>query len=333
MVKYRDILATNSSFFSTHASSNLTAVFVGATNGIGLGTLRAFAKHTSGASPTIYIVGRSRKSLDSLTQTIAKLNPSAKLIPVEAPDLTLVKDAQSAANQIAEQAEKIDFLFMSPGYLALHYDESPEGLDRLLTIRYYARIRFLLTLAPLLRKSENPKVVSVLGAGTEGKLFPEDWQLKNHYSLPNAAGAASSMMALFLEEFAKRPENEGIGIVYTFPGLVGGTGLRFEGLPWWAKVLVDWVMAPVMRLFGYSIDEVGERTLYGATCEKLVAKEKRDDGAAKGSDGAIGSGVYLLHSDSNVIPGNKMLTQLREQGMGEKVWEHTIEVFGRIEGA
>ena len=60
MVNYTDVLKNNNSL----QQPSLTAVFVGGTNGIGLGALRAFTKHAE--SPTIYIIGRSQSNLDSL---------------------------------------------------------------------------------------------------------------------------------------------------------------------------------------------------------------------------------------------------------------------------
>ncbi|KAF2710776.1 hypothetical protein K504DRAFT_465839 [Pleomassaria siparia CBS 279.74] len=335
MVKYADILASNASFFTTKAASNLTAVFVGATNGIGLGALRAFLKHTSGASPTVYIVGRSPKNLTTLISTLAPLNTSAKLIPINASDLTLIKDAQKAADDIAASTTVVDYLIMTPGYISFKYDENGEGLDRVQTIRYYSRMRFLVTLASQLRASPSPHVVTVLGGGGESTLWPQDWSLKNHYNIPNAGGAAVSMMTLFLEEFVAQPGNEHVSAAHIAPGLVGGTTLTWANFPAWAKVLVDWVVSPFLNAVGYSIDEAGERVLYAATSSRFPSK-KEDRGLAegeveKGSDGKPGSGVYLVRGNSNVVPGNKTLTGFREEKMGEKVWRHTMEKFEEVE--
>jgi NAD(P)-dependent dehydrogenase (short-subunit alcohol dehydrogenase family) len=335
MVKYTDILTSNSSFFSAKPLSNLTAVFVGATNGIGLGTLRAFVKHTSGASPTIYIVGRSQKNLDTLIASLSAINPSAALIPIIANDLTLIKDAQKAADQIAELAKSgsIDLLIMTPGYISFKYDENGEGLDRVTTIRYYSRMRFLLTLAPLLRKSSSPRVVTVLGGGGESTLWPEDWTLKDHYNIPNAGGAAVSMITLFFEEFVKQPGNEKIGAVHIAPGLVGGTALTFAGFPGWAQPLVNWIVLPLINLFGMTIEESGERVLYAATSPKFPSRKSEavQTEVEKGSDGEFGSGVYLVKGTSDVVPGNKVLKGFKEEKMGERVWKHTLEKFDEVE--
>ncbi|KAK4919209.1 hypothetical protein LTR66_016816, partial [Elasticomyces elasticus] len=70
MVSYKTILASNQSLKSTRP--NLTAAFLGATNGIGLGALRALTAHT--VSPTIYVVGRSLARLEHLFTDLRTLN-------------------------------------------------------------------------------------------------------------------------------------------------------------------------------------------------------------------------------------------------------------------
>ncbi|KAF2471169.1 uncharacterized protein BDR25DRAFT_303289 [Lindgomyces ingoldianus] len=214
----------------------------------------------------------------------------------------------------------------------MYYEPSHEGLDRVQAIRYYSRMQILLTVAPLLQKSSSPRVVTVLGAGKEGQLWADDLYLKDHYSLPNAAGASASMMTLFLEEFQKQPGNAKISFVHLYPGLVGGTGLTIKGLPGWAQVLVDWIATPLMRWFGYSVEEAGERVLYAATSPMFPAKDRQGrEEAERGSDGGKGSGVYLAQGDSTVVPGNKVLSGLREDEMGTKVWDHTNKIFSSVQ--
>ena len=329
MVNYTDVLKNNNSL----QQPNLTAVFVGGTNGIGLGALRAFTKHAE--SPTIYIVGRSQSNLNSLTTSLSTTNKSAKLIPIQVNDLTLVKDASKAASQIAATAPQIDLLVMSPGYLSLRRDESPEGLDRVQAIRFYARMRFVLTLLPLLRKAPAPRVVSVLAGGMEGRLFPDDLLLKDHYSLPAAGDAASSMMTLFLEELARRPGNERVSFVHIYPGIVGGTGLGIKDLGPWATWLLNWTIVPLMRLVGYTMEEAGERVVFAATSDrfKRIAEGENDESGQvqKGSDGKVGSGVYLVQGDSRAVTEGKVLKALKAEGMGQKVYQHTLDELERIE--
>lgn len=53
--------------------------------------------------------------------------------------------------KIAAKEQKLNLLFMTPGYLTLKgRDETAEGLDRKFVLHYYARMRFLVNLLPLL---------------------------------------------------------------------------------------------------------------------------------------------------------------------------------------
>ena len=330
MVSYEDILNNNESL--KVSGSGVTAVFVGATAGIGLGALQALTKHTD--APTIYIVGRSETKLSTIIKELKQLNDTVTFIPIIANDLSLISDAQEAALQIAKQATKIDLLIMSCGYIGMTRDESPEGLDRLTVVRYYARTRFLVTLAPLLRAAPSPRVVSVGGAGNEGPMWADDLKLEHHYSLVNAAGASTSMATLFMEEFAKQPENEKMVLIHTFPGFVGGTGLTMQ-VAWYTRLVIEWIVGPLMKLFGYTPEEAGERVIFAATNGRFrrLKQGMSAEGTLiqKGSNGELGSGVYLVLAKSEVTTENKALKQLKDEGYTKIVWDHTFEEFGKVD--
>lgn len=328
-VPYKDIINSNESL--KVAGSGVTAVFVGATNGIGLGALRALTKHTDG--PTVYIVGRSMPRLETLMTELKALNDTATFIPISAADLGLVRDADAAAKEIAKTASKIDLLIMSPGYAAFYRDESPEGLDRQFAIQYYSRIRFLVTLAPLLRQSPSPRVVSVLSAGNEGQIYEDDWLFKKR-SIAKGLGAPMSMTTLFLEEFAKQPENERMVLSHLYPGWVGDTGFKIYGVPWPLQKFLDWVIVPLGKRIGYTSEEAGERVLFAATSGRYrrLKEGMSAEGSMvqKGVDGRVGSGVYILGAASQTLEANKTLKKLQVAGFAKKVHAHTMEEFERI---
>ena len=328
-VPYADILNNNESL--KVAGSGVTAVFVGATNGIGLGALRALNKHTD--APTIYIVGRSKPKLDTLINGLQKANDTAKFIPIHANDLGLIRDAQKAAEDIATTAKKIDLLIMSPGYAAFYRDESPEGLDRQFCIQYYSRMRFLVTLAPLLCQAPSPRVVSVLSAGNEGQIFEDDFQFKKH-SLMKGFGAPMSMNTLFLQEFAKQPDNERFVLEHIYPGWVGDTGFKVYGVPWPLQKMLEWFVKPLGQWIGYTSEEAGERIIFAATNGRFRRLKNGASAAGsliqKGVDGKVGSGVYIIGAASQTLEANKVLRKLQSEGMARKVYDHTLTEFERI---
>lgn len=61
-----------------------------------------------------------------------------------------------------------------------------------LALHYYSRFAFAQCLAPLLQKSSDPRVLSVLSAGVHSpyKQYKEDTDLVKNFSIKNAADAA-----------------------------------------------------------------------------------------------------------------------------------------------
>ncbi|KAL4768704.1 hypothetical protein BDW60DRAFT_196751 [Aspergillus nidulans var. acristatus] len=98
--------------------------------------------------------------------------------------------------------------------------ETEEGLDKKLSLHYYARMRFISNLLPQLNaapsspstspeapeESKSPglaSVVSVLEAGGEGQLIKDDLSLKSNYSLANARTHAITMTSLSMTKLAQ----------------------------------------------------------------------------------------------------------------------------------
>ncbi|KAK5193243.1 hypothetical protein LTR92_006612 [Exophiala xenobiotica] len=347
MVSLSDILLNNTSLH-TPGSGPIVAL-VGCTSGIGLSTLHAFLKHTS--APTIYLIGRDSSRLTSLIAQVQPLNPSATLHPIVGDDLTLIRDAQHAAEQITSHSQaapppRLDILVMSQGFLSFAStpDFSPEGLDRITSIRYHSRMRILVTLLPLLRRSASPRVLNILGAGKEGALDLSDLGMTKSpgtstYGPLYAAGAAGSMTTLFLEELSKRPGNEKIVFIHLFPGLVAGTGLKVQGpgSSFWVRFLWDYIAKPILSMVSYSFSEAGERVLFAATNGRFrrLPPGTSAEGTLiqQGSDGTQGSGVYTINADSSVIGGggNADLRKLRGMNAGQEVYEYTMAEFRRID--
>lgn len=331
MVAYSKIVAHNEALKST---PNLVAVFVGATQGIGLGTLKAFARHTS--APTAYCVGRSPETLRRIADELKTLNPNGNYIPIECADLTLLKNVDSACQSVTQKTEagarKVDLLCMSAGFMSFSgRHETPEGLDAQMSIAYYSRMRFAQNLLPLLREAPAGRVVSVLSGGSEGQLWADDLELKDHYSVSNVAGATGAMNTFFMEELAKKPENNKVSFVHLLPGFVGDTNIwnKTEHLNAVYRFLLGKVLTPIVAAFiGMTSEQCGERVLFAAT-EKSFGRGTNEE-MAVGSDGSEGVGIYLVHSDSSTVTGPNVLAKMRDEGMGKKVYDHTEGEFRRV---
>jgi hypothetical protein len=207
---------------------------------------------------------------------------------------------------------------------------------------YYARTRFIVNLLSNLKQATGlRRVVSVLAGGHEGPIDVTDFQGKG-MSMLKIRGHIVSMTDMALEKLAEQaPE---VTFINDYPGAVK-TGIGRE-----SNTLMVWIMTMVLMIIGpliyIPIRESGERHLFFATSAKYPPRVRLDaaveDSAgvplsegvevATGTDGKVGSGVYSIHwSGEHAGPKVvKLLAGLREEGMAENVWQHTIGEFDRI---
>ena len=143
-----------------------------------------------------------------------------------------------------------------------------------------------------------------------------------------------------MESLAAQPANSKVVFIHLFPGLVRDTNLF--AAEHWGTVLsfvIGWLVMPLIGpFFCYTSAEVGERVVFAATSGRF-RKLASDGGVSgegtlvsKGSNGKVGSGVYLVQADSSAVEAPKVLKELREQGVGAKLYEHTMDVFGATTG-
>ncbi|KAK8102436.1 hypothetical protein PG984_015582 [Apiospora sp. TS-2023a] len=311
------------------------ALFVGATSGIGLGTLKEFAQHA--AEPRIYIVARNTKKASAIVEDLSNLNPRGKYEIIEK-DVSLIKDAEAVAEFFKSKESTLDLLFLSVGFLTLDGPQyTSEGLEASLTTRYYSRLRITQLLLPLLNQSKSPHVVSVLAGGHEGALKEDDLGLTNpkNFSVASSAIHSSTMGTLTLEKLAA--ENPRISFVHTYPGIVI-TPLFDRMATGITGLIIRYLLAPIIRLFTRSIAEAGQLGLFYATSERysvdggIVSLSEAGSGALKmGTRTNGGQGIFLVGAGGDIVDNEKVLAPLRKKDMERKVWEHTEEVFNSVQ--
>ncbi|KAK2783376.1 hypothetical protein FQN53_009267 [Emmonsiellopsis sp. PD_33] len=202
MVSLSTVRAANQTLKST--LPNPTALFVGGTTGIGQTTLRQLAIHTE--RPNVYIIGRSEPRAIPFLAELKQLNPQGSFKFIEA-DISLIKNVDSACKEIRAKEERLNLLFMTPGGISLSgRRETPEGIDHLFSLRYYARMRFIQNLLPLLSTSttstttpHHARVISIFGGPLSlGPLHTTDLSLKSKstYSILTSASHALTMTSL-----------------------------------------------------------------------------------------------------------------------------------------
>ncbi|KAF1348457.1 putative short-chain dehydrogenases/reductase [Delphinella strobiligena] len=328
MVSLDLVRKSNSSLRST--VPRLVALFVGGTSGIGRSTLRQLALNAD--APTAYIVGRSETKAKPLLTELGQINPRGSFNFIEA-DVSLMSNVDKACESIKKRETALNLLFMTPGGLSLvGRRETSEGLDKLFALRYYARMRFVQNLIPLLEASQPApgRVVSVLGGGFEGDIDINNLDLKRGYNIVSCAMHSVTMTSLAMEHLAA---SHRASFVHVYPGLVG-TNIYTNSFPPPLAAVYNYGMWPLLYPFSVNIDESGQRHLFHSTSARYPANKVHAPSAipnglqaALGSDGTVGSGTYLMNWKGETSAAGKKMQKLREQGVAQKVWDHTTHLL------
>lgn len=131
--------------------------------------VKALASYLDG-NIHLFIVGRNKAAAET---TLASLpRPEGVKREFLHCDAFLMRNIVATCNELKKRVPngKINFLVLSPGYIrAAGRNETEEGLDKVLVIRYYCRFKFIGGLLPVLQQAkergEDAVVMTMLGTG------------------------------------------------------------------------------------------------------------------------------------------------------------------------
>jgi len=122
----------------------------------------------------------------------------------------------------------------------------------------------------------------------------------------------------------------GVAFLHVFPGLVKTDEFAKGDFPPVVKFFLVYVMLTLITPFTVAVGRVGESIAAMAEDVRLRgagAAGEDEEGAAVGSDGAVGSGVYCLNWDGKRLIKDKPMKALRGKGAVDIVWDHCLRVF------
>lgn len=175
------------------------AVVVGGTSGIGHGIALRLAR----AGCSVTIVGRSQARGDAIVESMATTGGQKHaFLQLDAFSL---KACGTLAEQLGAGEKPLDLLVLSQGMATLqkHTPVPETGLDQKLTLHVYSRALLASALAPVLARSPDPRVLSVLSAGVHGSYTGSSLELLKGYSIANAADAAGFYTDIYLEALSE----------------------------------------------------------------------------------------------------------------------------------
>jgi len=273
---------------------------VGGTSGIGEGIAMTMAKMKA----DVTVAGRSKDAGDKVIAKLKAVNPEG-VYDFRQVDVSLMKDVQQFSKQYKEEVKQLNYLVVSAGIFTLQgRTETKEGIDQKLAIHYYGRWLLIRELIPLLEATADSggeaRVMTVL-ASAKGKPAPEDdYELKTHYSLGNAADVAPFHNDLMVEEFSIRYPK--LPFLHIYPGLVNTSAASNTKLPWYVR----WG-AKIASPLGASPLDCGQFMTAG-----LLGKD-------------FTKGFFLLDNHGQRVQPLKYQTE----DMRKKVWAHTEKLVGQ----
>lgn len=375
MVSLKTIEKSNTQLPQLFAKSSPVALFVGATNGVGRNTLRTFVKSVHGTKPRIYFVGRSRQRGEELKAELLAIDPDGTYEFIAA-DVSEMASVDNICRQIIQQEKYLNLLFMSQGTTQpgtgklciiplvqqaqsgsniVHVRarklicsgetvaaETSEKIPFSVAVFYYSKVRFAVNLLPLLKEARAlRRVVSLFGAGLEGKVLVDDLDGRKSSAL-KARDNKVSMTSLTLDKLSK--ENPDVSWIHAWPGFVD-SGI-WDGLPGFIGIVFRTLM-PLLGFFFYmNPEECGQRQTFISTSSRFPSASGDKMGAANGVglvdnigtimsiNGKVGGGSYSVRETGDAVDEKKisLLVDYENDGTQDIIWKHTVETFQKVTG-
>lgn len=208
-------------------------VITGATSGIGLAT----AKELAGRGAYVIGTGRSEERCIKAGEEIRQIYPQARLCYLTA-DLSSLSEVKRLAADIyeklsAEGVTRIDVLINCAGAVSSWYVSTVDGFELQFAVNHLAPFRLTYELLPLLRQSQEGRVIVVSsGSHYRTRIHWKDVLLRKHYNCLLAYKQSKLANVLFATELNRRlNKNESnIRAFAADPGLVNTEiGLKGTG--------------------------------------------------------------------------------------------------------
>jgi len=296
---------------------------VGGTSGIGRGLAEWLAR--GGAS--VVVAGRSPERGEEVVSKMKELRPSVPLasssssspggVGVSQPsfafmpvDCSLLTDARRFCREFCASHAELDYLILTPGIATTQgRTETNEGIDQKLAIHYYGRVAIIDGLMPLLERTasggaggdeRDVRVLSVFSGGVHSSYdgYNDDPELKQRYSLTNAANAAGFYNDIAMDALAR--EHQRITFVHAAPGFVATS---------WGTEL-----HPLMRGFVRMVQLFAKSP---EACANVLGQSLIADN--------FKGGFHVMNASGD----HTKVTSKHEEAR-EAVWRHTKEVLARF---
>ena len=179
-----------------------TIMITGATDGIGLETARQLAR----LGHDLVLHGRSEAKALSARDAVLKGSPDA-VIHVAHADLADLGEVAKMAADLCAQLPRLDVLINNAGVYMTEYRLSKDGYEMTLAVNHLAHFLLTALLLPLLKKSAEPRVLTVSSvAHMGGRIDFDNINSKQHFDSFHTYANSKLANALFAKQLARRED-------------------------------------------------------------------------------------------------------------------------------
>jgi len=283
------------------AGSMKNALVTGGTDGVGKEVARGLAR----AGHRVVLVGRDADKGARVEREIREMTGNAEVQFLQA-DLSLVREANRLADEIAGRWPALHYLVHSAGVVRGRRELTVEGIESNFAINYLSRFALTRYLLPVLQAAGQPgkaaRIMIVSGAAQNGMIHFDDVNLTANFTTLRAVWQFCQANDVFTVELARRLAETDRDPRVTITSLKLGvvkTNIRRE-FPRWMQWLVPLVFDP---LLGQTPQEAAESALRLLLVEDL-----------EGVTGVLFSKIKTL---KQVMPP----ARVRNPQEGRRLWE------------
>lgn len=263
-----------------------TALVTGATGGLG----RATAETLAELGARVLLVGRDHARLDSVRAQLIDRHEEDRF-PTFVADMASLAGVRAMASAIRASETRLDILVDNAGAISAQRTTTADGIESSMALMAVGPFVLTAALLPLLRESEDARVIAV----TSGGMYTQPIDVDDldgtqvDYNGPRFYARAKRAQVALIREWARRTRGSSVAFNAMHPGWARTPGLT-ESLPGF-----DRVMGPILRTPAEGIDtivwlatapptEIGSGLLYldrrprpfdRAPQTRLIAAERR----------------------------------------------------------